>query len=255
MRVGLFVTCLVDLMRPSIGFAAIKLLEAGRRRSLRPADADLLRPAGVQLGRPGGRDRARPQGRRRIRGLRLPGVALRLLQRHDQDPLWRTVRRRSRDARARGRAGWKDLGAHVVPRRSAEGRARPGRVRRYRDLPRLLRRASRAGHQEAAARAARQGSGAQGQRDGRGRDLLRLRRHVLGQVRRDLGAPCGQQVRAHRGGRRGRRRPRRSRLHAQHRRPASPPRRHANAGPARGRGPRGRRSKPGRAHGESKRCK
>ena len=29
MRVGLFVTCLVDLMRPSVGFAAIKLLEAG----------------------------------------------------------------------------------------------------------------------------------------------------------------------------------------------------------------------------------
>jgi len=29
MRVGLFVTCLVDLMRPSIGFAALQLLEAG----------------------------------------------------------------------------------------------------------------------------------------------------------------------------------------------------------------------------------
>lgn len=29
MRVGLFVTCLVDLMRPSIGFAALELLEAG----------------------------------------------------------------------------------------------------------------------------------------------------------------------------------------------------------------------------------
>jgi L-lactate dehydrogenase complex protein LldE len=28
MRVGLFVTCLVDLMRPEIGFAALKLLEA-----------------------------------------------------------------------------------------------------------------------------------------------------------------------------------------------------------------------------------
>ena len=27
MRVGLFVTCLVDLMRPSVGFAALKLLE------------------------------------------------------------------------------------------------------------------------------------------------------------------------------------------------------------------------------------
>jgi len=29
MRVGFLVTCLVDLMRPSIGFAALKLLEAG----------------------------------------------------------------------------------------------------------------------------------------------------------------------------------------------------------------------------------
>jgi L-lactate dehydrogenase complex protein LldE len=29
MRVGLFVTCLVDLMRPSIGFASIRLLKAG----------------------------------------------------------------------------------------------------------------------------------------------------------------------------------------------------------------------------------
>src|SRR5260221_3644302 len=27
-RVGLFVTCLVDLFRPAIGFAAVKLLEA-----------------------------------------------------------------------------------------------------------------------------------------------------------------------------------------------------------------------------------
>ncbi|MFO1313515.1 MAG: (Fe-S)-binding protein [Burkholderiales bacterium] len=29
MRVGFFVTCLVDMMRPSIGFAALRLLEAG----------------------------------------------------------------------------------------------------------------------------------------------------------------------------------------------------------------------------------
>ena len=28
MRVGLFVTCLADLLRPAIGFAAIELLEA-----------------------------------------------------------------------------------------------------------------------------------------------------------------------------------------------------------------------------------
>ena len=36
MRVGLFVTCLVDLMRPSIGFAAIKLLEAGGAEVILP---------------------------------------------------------------------------------------------------------------------------------------------------------------------------------------------------------------------------
>ena len=29
-RVGLFVTCLVDLMRPSVGFAAVKLIEEAR---------------------------------------------------------------------------------------------------------------------------------------------------------------------------------------------------------------------------------
>ncbi|MEY4467962.1 MAG: hypothetical protein RIR21_1755, partial [Pseudomonadota bacterium] len=28
MRVGLFVTCLIDVMRPEIGFSAIKLLES-----------------------------------------------------------------------------------------------------------------------------------------------------------------------------------------------------------------------------------
>jgi L-lactate dehydrogenase complex protein LldE len=37
MRVGLFVTCLVDMMRPSVGFAAIKLLEAGGAEVVVPA--------------------------------------------------------------------------------------------------------------------------------------------------------------------------------------------------------------------------
>ena len=49
MRVGFFVTCLVDLMRPSIGFAALKLLEANGAEVFVPRSADLLRPAGVQL--------------------------------------------------------------------------------------------------------------------------------------------------------------------------------------------------------------
>lgn len=37
MKVGLLVTCLVDMMRPSIGFAAIKLLEAGGCEVIVPA--------------------------------------------------------------------------------------------------------------------------------------------------------------------------------------------------------------------------
>jgi L-lactate dehydrogenase complex protein LldE len=37
MKVGLFVTCLVDLMRPSIGFAALKLLEAAGCEVVVPA--------------------------------------------------------------------------------------------------------------------------------------------------------------------------------------------------------------------------
>jgi L-lactate dehydrogenase complex protein LldE len=37
MRVGLFVTCLVDLWRPSVGFAALRLLEAGGAEVVVPA--------------------------------------------------------------------------------------------------------------------------------------------------------------------------------------------------------------------------
>jgi L-lactate dehydrogenase complex protein LldE len=37
MRVGLFVTCLVDMMRPSIGMAALKLLEGAGYEVVVPA--------------------------------------------------------------------------------------------------------------------------------------------------------------------------------------------------------------------------
>jgi L-lactate dehydrogenase complex protein LldE len=46
MRVGFFVTCLVDSMRPSIGFAAIRLLEAGGATVIVP-------PAQTCCGQPG----------------------------------------------------------------------------------------------------------------------------------------------------------------------------------------------------------
>ena len=44
-RVGLFVTCLVDLFRPTVGFAAVALLEARRLRGRGADGANLLRPA------------------------------------------------------------------------------------------------------------------------------------------------------------------------------------------------------------------
>ena len=45
-RVGLFVTCLVDLFRPSIGFAAIKLIEeAGCRVEVPSAQTCCGQPA------------------------------------------------------------------------------------------------------------------------------------------------------------------------------------------------------------------
>src|SRR4051812_14662881 len=45
-RVGLFVTCLVDLIRPSIGFAALKLLEdAGCEVIVPPAQTRCGQPA------------------------------------------------------------------------------------------------------------------------------------------------------------------------------------------------------------------
>ena len=44
-RVGLFVTCLVDLMRPSVGFAAVKLLEDAGCKVIVPAQTCCGQPA------------------------------------------------------------------------------------------------------------------------------------------------------------------------------------------------------------------
>ncbi len=45
LRVGLFVTCLVDLMRPSVGFAAVKLLEDAGCKVVVPAQTCCGQPA------------------------------------------------------------------------------------------------------------------------------------------------------------------------------------------------------------------
>ena len=45
LRVGLFVTCLVDLMRPSVGFAAVKLIEAAGCKVIVPEQTCCGQPA------------------------------------------------------------------------------------------------------------------------------------------------------------------------------------------------------------------
>ncbi len=45
LRVGLFVTCLVDLMRPSVGFAAVKLLEDAGCKVIVPSQTCCGQPA------------------------------------------------------------------------------------------------------------------------------------------------------------------------------------------------------------------
>ena len=127
MRVGLFVTCLVDLMRPGIGFAAIKLLEAAGCEVYVPRDADLLRPAGVQLRRPRVGPRARREGARRVRGMRVRRRAVGFVRGNDQDPLPRPLpgrRLRARPHRATLRPG---LRAHRLPRQRRRAR-RPCRA-------------------------------------------------------------------------------------------------------------------------------
>lgn len=60
MRVGLFVTCLVDLMRPNIGFAALKLLEGAGCEVVVPATQTCCGQPGYNSGdRPGAQALAR----------------------------------------------------------------------------------------------------------------------------------------------------------------------------------------------------
>ena len=68
-RVGLFVTCLVDLFRPSVGFAAVKLLEdAGCTVEVPAAQTCCGQPA-FNSGDKADAARHRPQRDRGLQGL------------------------------------------------------------------------------------------------------------------------------------------------------------------------------------------
>ena len=99
-RVGLFVTCLVDLIRPSVGFAAVKLLEDAGCVVDVPAQTCCGQPA-FNSGRPRRHPRNRRTGDRGVRALRLRRGAVRFLRRDAEGALPRAVRGRSELAAAR----------------------------------------------------------------------------------------------------------------------------------------------------------
>ena len=109
-RVGLFVTCLVDLIRPTVGFAAVKLLEDARCIVDVPRQTCCGQPAFNSGDRTTTREIA-DAGDRGVRAVRLRGGAVRLLRRHAEGALSGAVPRRSQLAAARRRLRRQDLRA------------------------------------------------------------------------------------------------------------------------------------------------
>ena len=152
-RVGLFVTCLVDLFRPTRRLCRDQA-HRGHRLQRRCADgADLLRPAGLQFRRPRRRSRHRRKHHPRLRGLRLRRRALGLLRRHAEEALSRPVQGRSANGRARAvafAAKVHELVSFLVDVRGATGVS--AQARGHRHLSRFLLGPARARHPGAAAR-------------------------------------------------------------------------------------------------------
>ena len=189
LRVGLFVTCLVDLFRPSVGFAAVKLLEdAGCTVEVptrRPAAASRPTIPATAPTRAG----IAAAGDRGLRGLRLCRRAVGLLRRHAASALSRAVRRRSAMAR-RGprRFAAKTLRAGLVPGRRAAASSAVARALRRRASPITIpaRACASSASRRSRARCSRSVEGLAADGAGRRRGLLRLRRHVLRQISRHL---------------------------------------------------------------------
>ena len=219
MRVGLFVTCLVDLMRPSIGFAAIKLLESGGAEVFVPPTQTCCGQPGYNSGDRAGATALASKLVAEFEGLRLSRRAVGLVQRHDSYALRRPVSRRPGHASSRGGAWRQDARTDRFPGQRAEAASVPGKFAgkvTYHDCCAGLREMDvKQQPRVLLAKNARRRT----DRNGRLRNLLWLRRHVLDQVRRHFVADGRQQVPAHRRHRRRRRRARRPRLRAQHRRP------------------------------------
>ena len=137
-RVGLFVTCLVDLMRPSVGFAAVRLLEAAGCEVVVPRAPDVLRPARLQQRRPAERQRARLADDGGVRRLRLRRRAVGLVRGDAQAALSAADGRRCGCRRPRAGVRRARARAGLLPRRRARHVSGAGPLRRPRHLPRRL---------------------------------------------------------------------------------------------------------------------
>ena len=199
-RVALFVTCLVDLFRPSVGFAAVKLLEdAGCRVEVPRGQTCCGQPA-FNSGRPRRRPSAIARGADRgaspatTTSWRRPAPAPACCSTHlpelfDDEP--------GRCASARGELAGRCHELVELPGRRAgrRRRSRPSSPARatYHDSCSGLRELG-VKRQPRRLLAQRRGPGAR--RAGRERDLLRLRRHLLRQVPGDLDQDGRRQGRA-----------------------------------------------------------
>ncbi len=188
----LFVTCLVDLMRPRIGFAALRLLEAAGCEVIVPETQTCCGQPAFNSRRSRRGARAGEEGDRRIRGLRIRRRALRFLRRPDPQ---RTIPVCSPDD-----AGLAGARRGAAPRRSIELTDFLVNVAKLDSVPgdfdgSVTYHDSCAGLREPRHQSSSRAHllaklpGVRTDGDGRRRGMLRLRRHLLGQVRRDLGAP------------------------------------------------------------------
>ena len=185
-RVALFVTCLVDLFRPSVGFAAVKLLEdAGCVVEVPEAQSCCGQPGYNS----GDRADAKAIARQVIAAFSgydyvvVPSGSCGGMIKTHYPALFADDPAMAEQAEALAARTYELISflADVLKRDQVDGA-----LCRHGHLSRCLLGPARARRQGAAATLAAHGRRADAQGDGDARSLLRLRRHVLRQISRDL---------------------------------------------------------------------
>src|SRR5258705_349932 len=224
MRVGLFVTCLVDLMRPSIGMAALKLLEDAGCEVTVPAMQTCCGQPGWNSG---DRKSARSLAEKLIaefedcRYVVVPsGSCTGMIRTHFAEVFEDEPAMLAKTRRLAARTYELTEFLTKMAKRAPGPASFNGTVTYHDSCSGLREIGVKAQPRQLLAKVA----GTQARRDGRVRSLLRVRRHLFHQVRGDLLRDGGEEMRKHRGERRAGGRARRPGLHAEHRGAAAPAR-------------------------------